>query len=159
MPPVSLPLKDIHLPQAVSAWPPALGWWILLLLMGLLAVAGVLLYLHRKRRTALRTAKKHLRALRNDLGKSNQQKIAELSILIRRVVISLSPDSRAAGLTAHDWLAYLDGSLKDKPFSNGIGSILAFYPYQKQAITDDELIKLFALCERWLKTQSLHRKR
>lgn len=39
MPPPELPLRDIHLPEAVSWWPPAIGWWLLALLM-----AGVVFY-------------------------------------------------------------------------------------------------------------------
>ena len=27
--PAQLPLRDIHLPEAIGLWPPAFGWWIL----------------------------------------------------------------------------------------------------------------------------------
>ena len=32
-----LPLRDIHLPDAVSWWPPAIGWWLLAIIIVALA--------------------------------------------------------------------------------------------------------------------------
>ena len=51
MPATPLPLKDIHLPEAIGWWPLAPGWWILLLLIGLLIFA-VVIWLRRLARQA-----------------------------------------------------------------------------------------------------------
>ena len=32
----ALPIEDIHLPTDVSPWPPAIGWWLLVLIAALL---------------------------------------------------------------------------------------------------------------------------
>ncbi|MGB5726303.1 MAG: DUF4381 domain-containing protein, partial [Thiogranum sp.] len=47
-----LPLRDIHLPDPLSWWPPAPGWWLLLTLLVAIALLGGYL-LHRYRRNAL----------------------------------------------------------------------------------------------------------
>ena len=41
-----LPLKDIHLPPEIGIWPPAPGWWVLLILV--LAVIGLSIWLWRR---------------------------------------------------------------------------------------------------------------
>ncbi|MGH8222486.1 MAG: DUF4381 family protein, partial [Woeseiaceae bacterium] len=38
MDPQQIPLRDLHLPEAVGWWPPAPGWWLLIAL----AVAALL---------------------------------------------------------------------------------------------------------------------
>lgn len=51
-PPASAPgpvLRDIHLPAEPSWWPPAPGWWLLVVLM-LLALAGLAWVWRRRRR-------------------------------------------------------------------------------------------------------------
>jgi hypothetical protein len=60
MPTTQLPLKDIHLPDAISWWPPAIGWWLIIILMPLLIVFFYWFYKRLTRKTAINTAIKRL---------------------------------------------------------------------------------------------------
>ncbi|CAA9890404.1 conserved hypothetical protein [Candidatus Methylobacter favarea] len=152
MPPAQLPLKDIHLPEAISWWPPATGWWIVAVLVILLIIFFSWLYRRLKRKTALKTAKKLLAKIQQDPVPDNLQKLREISALVRRVVISIWPRAEAAGLTGKAWLAFLDGGMTGAPFSLGIGQLLADAPYRDTAPTDAQILQLISLCEVWLKS-------
>ena len=60
MQPTQLPLKDIHLPDAISWWPPAIGWWLVAIFIPLLSFFLYWLYKRLTRKTAIKTAKKTL---------------------------------------------------------------------------------------------------
>ncbi|MGZ8907463.1 MAG: DUF4381 domain-containing protein [Methylobacter sp.] len=152
MQPTELPLKDIHLPEAIGWWPPAVGWWLLAVLIPLLIAFTVWFYRHLTRKTAVKTAKKLLANIKQDKTLDELQKLRQLSELIRRVAISVVPRAQAAGLTGAAWLAFLDRSVKGSPFSEGIGRLLAQAPYQKSSPTEAEIVQLISLCEDWLKT-------
>jgi hypothetical protein len=51
--PASLPLRDIHLPAAISWWPPAPGWWLLAIALTL-GPLSVGLWWRWRQRTRLR---------------------------------------------------------------------------------------------------------
>lgn len=154
MPPVELPLRDIHLPEAIGWWPPAPGWWLLAILLPLLAAVLFRLYRHLTRKTALKTAKRILSAIRQDEKMNDLKKLSEISILLRRVAISTAPRARAAGLTGKAWLAYLDGAMRGTPFSEGAGRYLSDARYRKEAPDDLDIGRLIDLCEDWLKAQA-----
>jgi len=154
MQPSQMPLKDIHLPEAIGWWPPAIGWWLLAVLIPLLIVALVLCYKRLSRKTAIKAAKKILAGIKQDSSKDNARKLCELSMLLRRVAISTSPKAGVAGLTGREWLAFLDSSVKGSPFSEGIGACLADAPYRQSAPSDDEIARLVGLCEDWLKSRT-----
>ncbi len=147
-----LPLRDIHLPLPVSYFPPALGWWLLLIGLPLLAGFGYWLYRYFTRNTPVKTAKKLLAGLKAS-SIPEQQKIAELAILIRRVAISVAARDNCASLTGQAWLEYLDKSLKNKDFSQGIGQCLIQVNYQQTPSSSVDMNELFKLTERWLKAQ------
>lgn len=149
-----LPLKDIHLPDAIGWWPPAIGWWLSAVSATMLIVLLVWLYKRLTRKTAVKTAKKILAEIKQDKTLDNRKKAAELSILIRRVAISVSPRAQAAGLTGRAWLSYLDSSVKGSPFSEGVGRHLSDAPYRKTQLADAEIPQLISLCEDWLKAQA-----
>jgi len=154
MNPTLLDLKDIHEPEAIGWWPPAIGWWVLAVLIPLLIILLVWLYKRLTRKTALKTAKKILAQIKQDAAQDNLQKLGELSVLVRRVAISVSPRAKAAGLTGRQWLEFLDTSVKGTPFSEGIGQLLADAPYRKTPPTELEISQLIDLCEDWLKSQT-----
>jgi hypothetical protein len=158
MPVAELPLRDIHLPEAISWWPPAIGWWLLAVLTPLLL--GFLYWLYKRltRKTALKTARKLLKALKNDPTLDERTKIAELSALLRRVAVSIDTRSQIAGLTGQNWLFYLDGAVKGTPFSEGPGRVFLDSHYQKSAPTELAIQEVFQLCEDWLKAQSKRKK-
>lgn len=147
-------LKDIHEPQAIGWWPPAIGWWILAIAIPLLIFLLVWIYKRFTRKTAIKTATKILAELKQDTKRDNLALVCELSVLVRRVAISVSARSQVAGLTGRQWLEFLDSSVKDAPFSKGIGQLLADAPYRKSPVTEQELSQLFGLCEGWLKAQA-----
>jgi hypothetical protein len=154
MNPPLLDLKDIHEPEAIDWWPPAIGWWILAVTIPLLIVFSIWLYKRLTRKTALKTANKLLIQIKQDATRDNLQKLCDLSMLVRRVAISVSPREKAAGLTGRQWLAFLDRSVKGLPFSEGVGQLLADAPYRNTLPTEQEISQLIDLCEDWLKSQA-----
>jgi hypothetical protein len=157
MPTIQLPLKDIHLPEAIGWWPPAIGWWLLAVLIPLLITFLYWLYKRLTRRTAIKTAKKNLAAIKENPALDNNKKLRELSVLMRRVAISINPRTEVASLIGRQWLAFLDKSLTAAPFSEGCGQLLATAPYRNTSPSELEISQLISLCEDWLKAQTKHK--
>jgi len=153
MGPQTLQLRDIHLPDAINWWPPALGWWIVALFIPLCCWFIVWLYKRITRKTAVKTAKKLIIALKQNSDLSQMEKLSQLSELIRRVAISQSPRTETASLTGQAWLKYLDSTIKGTPFTQGVGQVLATAHYQKSTTTDLDISAITQLCETWLKAQ------
>jgi hypothetical protein len=156
MPIDSLPLRDIHLPEAVSWWPPAPGWWLLLLLCSVTIATVVLFKYIRKRRLLKRTAVAELNRIREQYNENHDrvQLLKALSVLMRRASISYYPRVNTASLTGEQWLQHLDKTAQRKQFQHGAGKILASAPYlpaHKQL--DVDFNDLFKLCEDWLNNQ------
>lgn len=151
MSPADLPLRDIHLPPDPGWWPPAPGWWLLATLLCLAGTAyGAWRYRQRRNRRPDRIALQALRALQRQAGRAGAPTpIGALSILLRRVSISLYPRTAAASLTGEDWLRFLDRAVATSEFSQGIGRLLIEAPYRPNTEARD-LTPLYALCERWI---------
>jgi hypothetical protein len=152
--PLQLPLRDIHLPESVSWWPPAPGWWILFGLFILLPVG--IGWLYRRRSQYLKStayqAKIQLQLLREDYSnQGNSLKLVrELSALLRRICLSVYPRSESASLTGREWLALLDQSVSGEPFLKGSGRVLVEAPYQRNP--DIEVDSLLSLCQEWIES-------
>ena len=134
MDPEQIPLRDLHLPEAVGWWPLAPGWWVLL---GLLAVVAALLarraWIRWRFNAPRRTALRELERLENTwrAGAKPVALATGLSELVRRTMLAYSPRREVAGLTGREWLAWLDRGLEDKLFSEGPGRSLEELPYRR----------------------------
>ncbi len=149
----SLNLRDIHLPDAISIWPPALGWWVLLILIPLIIYIIWFLFKRLTRRTALKSAKDLLAGIKQQASGDKGQTIRDLSHCLRRFHISNGQREQVAGLSGQAWLLYLDSVVGGTPFSRGIGRCLADAPYQKTIDYDVDINALIELCEATLKGQ------
>ena len=152
MPATELPLRDIHLPPAISWWPAAIGWWILALLIPLCLYLSYRLYKYLTRKTALKSAKKHFTVLRENQQLSKREKLVALSSLMRRTAVSLYPRTDVASLTGEDWLNFLDESIPNRDFNSDTGWLLTNALYS-QNIDSQYLAPLINLCESWLNAQ------
>lgn len=157
MDPEQIPLRDLHLPEAVGLWPPAPGWWLLIAL----AVAGVAYLLYKlfqkwRRNAARRLALRELKRVRVEFEKgADALTLAkELSELIRRGMLAYAPRAEVAGLTGDRWLEWLDQGLEDRPFAKGAGRNLESLPYRRpENIADDvDVSELIDVVHKRLKT-------
>ena len=97
--PTDMPLRDIHLPDAISWWPLAFGWWILvsIVFIGIILFA-VRFYAARRQRAARRGIQKVIDALH--AGQDPVLSAQQVSTIMRRFAMTISdePDT-VAGLT------------------------------------------------------------
>lgn len=148
MPDFPQTLSDIHLPDPISGWPLAPGWWLLTLLLPIIAwLTGR--WLRRHQRDPKRLALYQLTTLEKDAIMSASDKGKGVSILLRRACITVYGRPETARLTGEPWLDFLDQGLEERPFSQGVGRVLLDAPYRPDFQGD--LTPLFALCRRWLK--------
>ena len=95
-------LRDIHIPDGVSAFPPAYGWWVVL--------AGVVaLFLLAELFLILRRASKKLyarRLLKNITSSSPVNAAVQMSEILRRICVYKYPE--AAALSGRAWIEFLN---------------------------------------------------
>jgi len=142
MDPEQIPIRDLHLPQAIGWWPLAPGWWVLIALVA----AGLLYLLYRAYKkwrwnAARRVALGELARVRNEYasGMDAVTLATELSELLRRTMLAYAPRNEVASLTGQSWLQWLDRGLDDQPFTKGSGRTLVSLPYRKRENVQDEV--------------------
>lgn len=108
-----LPLNDIHMPAPVSWWPPAIGWWlapvVLIVLYLLLRVALEAAQRLSRRRRLRRQALGELASIERDFDASGNAALTleRLSVLLRRVAVTVSGERRLPGQTGEAWVQWL----------------------------------------------------
>jgi hypothetical protein len=128
-------LQDIHVPAEIGLWPPAWGWWVLLLVI-LASLFALVFFIKRKKlRNAYRAlAISELNNIQNKYStEQNSEYLQALSIILRRTALSGFGSQFNASLKGDEWLEWLDAQcVKTKQqFSQGVGVALLIGPYQK----------------------------
>lgn len=151
-------LRDLHLPQAVADWPPALGWWLLagLVLFGLVWSMRAL---HRRYKSNAyrRFAQRELEAIVAEHAETQDARraLSRLQFLMKRVAMTAFNRAEVAALSGVAWTQFLDATSTTNQFSLGPGELLIDGPYQAtQDHPSHELTALFSLCAEWLKHHS-----
>jgi len=143
-------LADIHEAAQPPLWPPAIGWWLLGLVLLLMIAMTVRLLM---RRAAIRRRR---RIWRLELSRLAQQHdphadpgayLAGLNRLFRAVALRAFPGSGCARLEGESWVAFLMGLLpEDEKTENLV--VLARGPYQSSPEFDVKSLE--RLAELWV---------
>lgn len=151
-------LHDIVLPQAVSWWPLAWGWWLLLALIICLVACAIFFRQRNQQRQRYRLlAQDELNQIFNSYqeDKDAARYLQQLSILLRRCAISAQPKSFPVAVKGEAWLLWLDSQWGNKQsaatrkgFSAGPGRALLTGPYEAKSEID--ITALHALATLWV---------
>ncbi len=149
-------LRDIQLPDPISAWPPAPGWWLLLMLVIIAAATASYFYLRHRKRNAYRG--KALRQLASINASCQNQSgniyLQAINQLLKQTAMAAYGSDTIAAMHGQQWLAFLDSSASCKGFSEGPGEILLEGPYS----ASDEAVPTAALntlIEQWIRGHKL----
>lgn len=145
-----LPLRDIHLPEPISWWPPAPGWWLLLILAIGLAVFIPCFFRWLKEKPINTLAKKEFKIIEINFQEHQDGilLVRDISIFLRRVLMSYEGREKAASPTGDDWLDKLNALTPENYFKDSLGESLLQAPYQQQGhINPQDLLKA---CNNWL---------
>ena len=145
-------LRDIHLPDPISYWPPAIGWWLLVVLLFILAsfmVIYVVRWYHKRsyRRHAIKALNTLYKAYKKE--KDSALYTFNINMLLKRSSVFCYGKNRVSKLTGDDWLGFLDDSGNTTDFTQGAGIVLASAPYTHAA--DIDAIALKQCCESWIR--------
>lgn len=138
-------LRDIHLTETVTWWPPSLGWW-LLLFVSLFIVVSTFRWLKNRRQLTL-AKRQALSALEND----SINTVQEINILLKRVCMSYFGQETIASMHGQKWVEFLLKQSKPSD-EQGLQSEfikLADAPYQKESSANIEQCKHAA--RTWIK--------
>jgi len=125
-------MHDIVVPDPVSWWPLAPGWWVVLLLLVFLLAWGLAVFYFRwKSREHRREALKELESI----------DASQYSALLKRVCLVEFDRELVAGLSGEQWLEFLDEvgeakGKKAKAFTEGAGREILELAYKGGEASD-----------------------
>ena len=148
-----LPIHDIHLPDAVSWWPLALGWWLLLLVI-IACAMGIYYFIKYKKNKKAKLAYK--KSALKELNKLNSEYktlspielLRDITLLLRRVTLSYLPRKEVASLMGEQWVKKLNELSNETVFSENDCKLLSNAAYKQSAEFDQE--NLLNTCKTWV---------
>lgn len=139
-------LRDIHLPDGVSMFPPAYGWWVILAsVIAIFILINLAKYIRRK--------SKKLYAMRLIKHVHNQNIIAsalQMSEILRRICVYKYKS--AASLFGKEWIEFLNQHAKLK-LEGKAANLLIDAPYIAQNTKNyntEDVIVLQDFCKNWI---------
>ncbi len=155
-----LPLRDIHLPNALDWWPFAPGWWGLALLATTALIATVLL---QRRRARLRLRARALEEIgrirtRHSRRPDPHRVLQELSELLRRVALSRADEpnqpsrTEIAALHGVAWREFLGLQTESAEVSGRSGELLTIGVFRGDS--DFNVHDLIDTVQAWVETMA-----
>ncbi len=145
-------LKDIYLPDRVSALPQTYGWGLLL---GLVLLIIAIVFIILKIRKNIRVRKEQqVQNFANEMMAIQQHNpeefLSELSLYLKRVAINKFEDSNVYLLFDYKWPKFLNNQIDSDEFITGVGQLINSR-YRKISLSTEESLELLELAKKWLR--------
>ena len=152
-------LADIHLPEPVSYWPPAIGWWILA------AIALLLLALFIRKLAAISRQRKicqyalaeldrcydaYSHADPETLEPSRLNYVNRFNTVIRRVALVHYPQTHVASLDGAAWVDFIRQKGESSLMTDEIAAALQYGRFQKTCDVDVDAMQGFG--QQWIES-------
>lgn len=156
-----LPIADIHLPDSVNLWPPAIGWWIvgiasLLILWTAVHFLRKKITHHRQywgyRKAALVLLKQHYQMYQHQ-QEDTLRAVHALSSVLKRTAISAYPHQSISSLYGQAWVECLNQQTSTPYFDSVLGDLLDEKQYQpdtRDTIKATDVDALYKACDEWI---------
>jgi len=138
-------LQDIVVPSAAALWPPAPGWFVIGAILVVLAVAGIVMALVRRHRSAYRRA---ALAELESVGAKDKRTIRQIAELLKRTALAAYPRAEVAALTGETWVKWLE-TTGDVTAPDSVRQALVAGVHRTSQPSDPELLRHFA--EAWIR--------
>lgn len=151
-------LADIHLPEPVSYWPPAIGWWLVALLI---FVSLIILFwkfaAYRRQQRICQYALAELNSCYDAYshakpGNDTQNKlnyINRFNAVIRRVALVHYPQSNVASLDGSTWVDFIREKGDSSLVTEEIAAALQYGRFQAKCDVDVDNMHEFG--EQWIR--------
>jgi len=138
-------LRDIHLPDSVSWWPIAYGWWLIIFLV-IAAISWLVYKLWQKHqhKQLYRNVSSMFQAINQQYQaeQDSGQLIKQYSQLLRRLMLKRTSRSQVAGLTGKEWIESIHTQCQKPIFDQSTIELLIAGPYQRNIqISDFDKLK------------------
>jgi hypothetical protein len=147
-------LRPLHLPEPVSWWPPAPGWWILAALF-LMVLTGAIIFIcrHRKNNRYRKAALNELEMIKQQYEREPLQCSQSINRLLKRIALQLWLREKIASLHGETWLKFLNAQCKTAVFSESSMRFLAENTYRPELATDHAMVEcLYLETKQWIKS-------
>ncbi len=143
-------LRDIHLPEPISWWPPAPGWW-LLALAGCALLAWLLRFLYRryKAKHYRRQALVQLQALHAETDP--QAQLRGLFVLLKQTANCAYPGRQPSSLAIEPFVDFLRLSCDKSVFSQSTDELQSLLYAKQTSEQNQDLKALFEDAQTWIK--------
>ncbi len=157
-------LADIHLPEPVSFWPPAPGWWVLavLLLIGLAFLVRYLMKVREKQKIC-QYALAELDCCRQRLTNSDDEPdaarlhyINEVNSVLRRVALVHFPQNNVASLGGTAWVDFIREKGDSSLLNEELSKALSHGRFQPRCDVDADALN--ALGHAWVRSLYLQKR-
>jgi hypothetical protein len=147
-----LPLRDVHLPDPVSWWPTAPGWWLLKVIVIMLVILAVWLGKKRRHPAPAKLAMGEFDKLRSAFENHGDKKrlVREISVLLRRTCMTYTAREQSAALTGDAWIEQLNTLGETPVFDQALAGLLLNAPYNRDDNIDEQA--LLNVCRQWLQS-------
>ena len=144
-------LADIHLPEPVSFWPPAPGWWILALLaLVAMVLAARKIWLQAQRQRILQHALAeldkayHSYSSEADTAHAAIDLLNQVNTVLRRVALVHFPGTAVASLSGSEWVDFVKKKGESRLLDSNLEDALSHGRFQPDFDVDIDALMAFS---------------